>query len=131
MELERQVVSLELAKKLKELGVPQESLFFWCSDYQGIMLLSQQEYSDNLRNKTPQLSKIASAFTVAELGEMLPEIFRSEKYKRGKWICHDGRECTEPITEELFEADTEADARAKMLIYLLENNLIKKEELKK
>lgn len=27
---------------------------------------------------------------------------------------------------QMFEADTEADARAKMLVYLLENNLIKK-----
>ena len=29
MKLEDQVVSLELAKKLKELGVKQESLFYW------------------------------------------------------------------------------------------------------
>ena len=29
MKLEQQVVSLELAKKLKELGVKQDSLFYW------------------------------------------------------------------------------------------------------
>jgi hypothetical protein len=29
MELEKQVVSLELAKKLKQLGVRQESFWYW------------------------------------------------------------------------------------------------------
>jgi hypothetical protein len=42
---------------------------------------------------------IASAFTVAELGAMLPKDLHSDLY---------------------FEADTEANARAKTLIYLLE-----------
>jgi hypothetical protein len=32
MPLENQVVSLELAKKLKELGMKQESLFYWCGN---------------------------------------------------------------------------------------------------
>lgn len=30
MNLEQQVVSLELAKRIKELGIKQESLFYWC-----------------------------------------------------------------------------------------------------
>ena len=33
MDLKKQVCSLELAKKLKELGVPQESLFKWVGTY--------------------------------------------------------------------------------------------------
>lgn len=35
MKLESQVVSLELAKKLKELGVKQESLFQWRLIWEG------------------------------------------------------------------------------------------------
>lgn len=34
MKLEQQVVSLELAKQLKELGVKQDSLFYWDTDYE-------------------------------------------------------------------------------------------------
>jgi hypothetical protein len=32
MELEKQVCNLELAQKLKKLGVKQESLFYWRSN---------------------------------------------------------------------------------------------------
>ena len=36
MKLENQVVSLEIAKSLKELGVKQESLFYWVSRGNGV-----------------------------------------------------------------------------------------------
>jgi hypothetical protein len=32
MELSKQVASLDFAKRLKELGVKQESLFYWCKE---------------------------------------------------------------------------------------------------
>ena len=35
MKIESQVCSLELAKKLKELGVKQESLYYWCENSEG------------------------------------------------------------------------------------------------
>ena len=124
MKLEQQVVSLELAKKLKELGVEQESLFYWCNHVQ-LGNLKSRQCSDYLiygHQGWHERTRV-SAFTVAELGEMLPagalgaylNIFKN--VDKG-WNVGYGLEVT-------LEADTEADARAKMLIYLLENNLIK------
>lgn len=81
MNLSEQCVSLELAQRLKELGVKQESLFYWADDdiviSQDIDLLLENgdvrnnSYTCNhlTDNKTDE---IYSAFTSAELGEMLP-----------------------------------------------------------
>lgn len=117
MELEKQVVSLELAKKLKELGVKQNGLFYWAhvnhdgKEYDAI-------FKGYIRPGEP-MEYIASAFTVAELGELCPyEIWNAVKNAANesvKAIIFNG---------VLFEADTEADMRAKMLIYLIENKLI-------
>lgn len=109
MRLDDQVCSLKLAKKLKELGVEQDSLFYWQKYKHGWTIqpvwLSQHS----------KASATTSAFTVAELGELLedhdgrlPHYLPFEK----KW-AHD-RYPTHDV------AETEADARAKMLIYLLE-----------
>lgn len=132
MKLEEQVVSLELAKKLKKLGVPQDSLWYWingelycsyCSET-GDIPLSQEEYS---------------AFTVAELIVRLPESveinkliywFRIEKYKN-KYACgyclviRESGESGEDITYHKEIDSIMVDAVAKMLIYLLENKIIK------
>jgi hypothetical protein len=126
MPLEQQVVSLELAKKLKELGMKQESLFYWSHEKETIV--PKWEYWP--------LEEDCSAFTVAELGEMLPadkcmvvkQVENApKKGYRGCIFRDDACECCGEdfytILDETL-ADTEADARAKMLIYLLENNLI-------
>lgn len=71
MPLEKQVVSLELAKRLKELGVRQDSLFHW---YQGLggwwYLGDTAEMMNNaveISHMTAPQFNSASAFTVAEL----------------------------------------------------------------
>lgn len=125
MKLEQQVCSLELARRLKEIGVRQESYLAWCDcDVHG-------EYDIREFAAAADDRRIA-AFTVAELGEMLPE----ELLIDGEWTAtleiskgdnawhvyyHNDQI---PRTFHLEYADTEADARAKMLIYLLENKLI-------
>ena len=64
MKLEEQVCSLELAKKLKELGVKQDGYFSWELIYKKWEIRPDCCYED-LDNV------MVSAFTVAELGEIL------------------------------------------------------------
>ena len=134
MELEDQVSSIGPSKKLKELGVKQDSLFYYWKDTThethktdlNIIYISEEE--ENVGDY-----KIASAFTVAEFGEMLPK--HSIKYVTAGSvhyyliIVYDvyGEVWTvkyERGNSEILQycSDTkEADARAKMLIYLVEN----------
>jgi hypothetical protein len=114
--LEKQVVSLELSKKLKELGVPQESLHYHARPkHVSTWVIYSKEQTEGKE------LELCSAFTVAGLGEILRKIdFDSLKMKYTKeW---------ENLIEEikLWKKSTvlEADARAKILIYLLENKLI-------
>lgn len=135
MELSKQVISLELAKRLKELGVKQDSVWHWVgySDKVqgkrfGDKTFEERKNSFVLeRTWQPQKADYLesySAFTVAELGEMLPLGAYSVKIrtiKKGltRWTCTSGD------TKNFIEAaDTEADARAKLLIWLIENKLV-------
>src|SRR6185369_17718313 len=74
VKLESQVCSLELAKRLKELGVKQESLFIWSA----WVSHSPEENTDCHDLHWEVVSKEFgnpgwySAFNVAELGEILP-----------------------------------------------------------
>lgn len=113
MTLEQQVTSLELSKKLKELGYPQRGLFCWIEG----CLMSTYDYSTMIMDFV--------APTVAELGEKLPKKWHTIKIDRARWIGG-----LDPMDNEMrekyrdygaVEAQTEADARAKMLIRLLEN----------
>lgn len=136
MSLEQHVTSLELSKKLKELGVPQGGVFGYYEntfhpEHPFIVLTSTFPRIENPANW------ICSAFLASELGEMLP-LFLFDK---------DGRECDLHIWPQskrtgikgwsiyysgasggvhaaIFE-ESEADARAKMLIHLLEEGLLK------
>ena len=117
MKLEEQVCSLELAKKLKSLGVKQESLFWYTyapkdkQDGEWIHVLTSK------RNN--MLEETISAFTVAELGQRLiigtNTMWDGQRHKVTFGDEHNAWSVREA---------TEADARAKMLIYLLENKLI-------
>lgn len=146
MKLENQVVSLDLAKKLKELGVKQESQFNWWKGI-GVGRIMPNDWSQfNMEPKpmydTADVKEKISAFTVAELGEMLP-IYICDPARR---LSKQDKKCfslqqrgfdedyvddAKPIsfevsyngTEVKTREDTEADARAKMLIYLLENKI--------
>lgn len=133
---------------MKELGVKQESLFYW---------FPHREMETNkliewkiIRNMGGS-DEACSAFTVAELGELLPRRnkYWSNKLPDEKWSneywCYEKmvwwKEKDEQgrmkngytinylndhdkylLDEEIYE-EKEVDARAKMLIYLIEHNL--------
>lgn len=138
MTLELQVTSLALSQRLKDLGVAQESYFTWHhigSNKDGDLWVVQNE------GDAETDSRYISAFTVAELGELLPRTV-NVPLKDGR-KRKDSHRITYAIWENGFQenykcglnhnsaifyhnefANTEADARAKMLIYLIENKLI-------
>jgi len=128
MKLEQQVCSLELAKQLKELGFKQDSLFWWQDCGDGTVELM---YGKTDSNFGIPVQYYYPAYTVAELGEMLPNgnySFRYigvEKWAAGNNLYNYNANMQGKmvkVTEK--ESKTEADARAKMLIYLKENKLI-------
>ncbi len=137
MKLEDQVCSFELAKRLRKLGVKQESLFWWVP-------WLREEYPKNHPVKAVEtenfhvgeynpadFKKKYAAFTIAELGEMLPITVHTTRFEMGyPWQSHykvlDLTESLSPKLEYKHHeaANSEADARAKMLIYLIENGLV-------
>ncbi len=131
MELKEQVGSLELSKRLKELGVKQESLFYWWGHGSFYEVETEHNFFSG-GGYIGQNTEQYSAFTVAELGEMLPKniaksgnIYIPQFYYGHCWFYYyrmggSGTYLFEPV----IEANTEADARAKMLIYLIKNKLI-------
>lgn len=131
MKIEEQVTSLELSKKLKELRVKQESLFYWKTYETDQFATATHPKIINFKEE-PGFSEnsLYSAFTVAELGKLLPDAVETnntnwtlttEKAFAGSWTIRYGWDVT--ISGK---ADTEADARAKMLIYLIEHELMNK-----
>lgn len=116
MKLEHQVTSLELSKRLKELGVKQESIFFY--DKGGLLMRPL--------DPTGNQHTVYSAFTVAELGEMLPSFVETYKtHDEGyNWFCRKFIEGDITKYEAIQTDKTQINVMAKMLIYLLENKLI-------
>lgn len=152
MKLENQVCSLELSKRLKELGVRQESAFYWSTNtvpsLKDDVHLREKKVCNHRDGKVADggVIRYFSAFTVAELGEMLPNRVKgfgllidkydptqiNEKVQRPfmwgvayvEW-GYDGPENRFEIDDE----ESEANARAKMLIYLLQNKIISVEDV--
>ena len=123
MKLEEQVCSLELAKKLEKLGVRENTLFYWVEDSRDKRKPFKAMSKTRASRIMSREATITPAFTVAELGEKLPKKTYSQRLKvpsgQHAWGCNNNE------YDEYRTAYTEADARAKMLIYLLENNLLK------
>lgn len=125
MKIQDQVCDFGLAKRLKKLGVKQDSEFFW----------TKQNYKTFVTQK--DFIKISykgenfSAFTVAELGEKFPRTSWTQKIYS---TAPDPNSCYWMACENgdfMFKdgiyiiAEKEADTRAKMLIYLIEKGIVK------
>jgi len=126
MNLENQVCSLEYAKRLRELGVKQKSYFRWEERDTGEIEIYHSKPVSIAHN-------YYSAFTVAELGDILPDWCQTKTYihpQLGRqyeigtltWINK-----SEYEWDCICGDDNEANARAKILIFLLENGIIKNE----
>lgn len=130
MNLESQVCSLELSRRLNELGVKQESLYFWSLCQECV-----KEYEIEGIQVTPELGDSGhgdkwSAFTVAEVGVMLPYKIKDhylmiEKCFSNIWhISY--MEAEVSIQDVLHKTNNEllGNALAEMLLYLIENKLM-------
>jgi hypothetical protein len=134
LELKDQVCYSEVAKRLENLGVKQNSYFYYV-DFPGhenkpLPIDLVKCYSENVKRY--------SAFNVAELGEILPVRLSGDNikywYATGKtykddpyYPEHEVSYGTEEETFYLTRDNNESDARAKMLIHLIENNLVSEE----
>ena len=116
---------LEYAKKIKELGVKQESLFKWHSKLDG---KGNRVYTEIVYLPIKQMEQDYSAFTVAELGEMLPNsidkfVMVIMKMNKGTWVCGYYKD----LKEMFYEVGDKilVTAMAKMLIWLIEQGKVK------
>ena len=131
MPLKKECCSLELARQLKELGVEQNSLFYWVEDvfrgggYTGDYYLNNEVSDEKLRlyYSEERAGHYYSAFTSSELGEMLPWYFSIEKHTND-WRCGFVNAKGKMKDVPTFSAETMANAMAKMMAYLLKNKLI-------
>lgn len=131
MKLEDQVCTADQGEKLKELGIKQESLYYWTHSKWGIMPYASIDFSGDP----------TSVFTVAELGVMLPDMLTTHlQYELvcikedDCWLCRyvrDNGMCNQHPNVLGNAAETEAICRAGMLIFLLEKNIITPDECNK
>lgn len=152
MSIEDQACSFELAKKLHDLGVNHESLFYYLNiDGEGKYYIY---YHEHLPEESEYEGDEISAFTASELGDILPNHITTQtgepfdnfrivitKFISVENLCHINNyiinyECDSTamsgeeawlrrrLTSNIYDPNL-ADAMAKMLIYLIENGLIK------
>ena len=132
MKLEQQVISLELAKRLKALGVKQESYCAWNvnspdGDTSYAPTLRVRQYGNTKDEVVMKGGKVTfsdlyyAAFTVAELGEMIGNTQNARFFRTNAGFGMEWAAMTDFHTEY---RKTEAEARGLMLAYLIENNLL-------
>lgn len=133
MKLENQVCTLQQAKRLRELGITQKSLFYHHP------LFGKPVFGETRLNFTKPHRKLVcndkensfSAFTVAELGAMLPTGYDTMRCTEIDWVTeewHGFDDLGKDFPDE-NGYKTEAECRAAMVIRLLENGAINAEEV--
>lgn len=124
MNLEQQVCSLELAKRLKELGVDNPSWFFWQLFRNDVFTVTDDPYSN---------TEVYHAYTVAELGEMLMDFCINNTSDIALDFNHNSNGYYTLIIPTILNKilniymvnHKEADVRAHAVIWLIENGHIK------
>ena len=134
----KEVPSFELCERLKELGYPQgQQAWYWrkgvCFPILGLLINKSEwgwtllEYINGIWTKSPyiygdSLFNLIYAPTLQELGMWLPPNFYTTKIGN-EWVC-----CNDKEMFLLTASETEANARAKILIWLKENGHIEFKE---
>jgi len=102
MKLEDQVISLELAKKMKELGFERNSHFYWCEHWGEYTLGSIKDYvTDGLPCNG---EKDIPAYTVAELVCMLTKLGNNDKIDMAEITAN--KLADKLIYEKIYEKST-------------------------
>lgn len=120
MKITDQVCTREQAERLKELGITQDASYFVINPTGEVLEVWMLEGHED---------DFCAAFTVAELGLIL-EVFPGcghSFYRAGQW--YHTNETRQRIGPVFGPFNAEAQARAAMLTHLLENNLLKVEEV--
>ena len=141
--IEKEVPSLKLCKRLKKLGFPQEGKgefwegFWWVRSF---MQDWQVSYGIRAGWAKGNEEKYIKAPTVRELGEWLPVEVEIEgncyHLKFSQSLDNDNyiywyEDSNDNTLDNFYAiADTEANARAKILIWLIENGYINLKEKK-
>jgi hypothetical protein len=148
--VERKVPSLKLCKRLKELGFPQNSPgWYWVvyhdNDGDEVQLLLERDKTlwKMLRNCSPDYREVTKAPTCREMEKWLPYFIEEEnnilRRKTNYYLCLEKlrkdfykiyykwkyNEYYDVIPSNCIEADTELNARAKILIWLYDNGYVK------
>lgn len=131
MKIEQQVCSMEQGQIFQQFGIIGHSYFVWWFNDPQYFLDSSSADFDN-----PHLVEVCPAFSVAELGIMLPDEIKSE-HIYSMWIDERFGEPGRQFTTSMLNVDmqqgweSEAECRADLLIYLLENKLTSASEVNK
>jgi len=123
-DIQQYVITIEQAKRLKELGVEQNSLYFWFQDTQhpiAMLIPYNQRFEEGFLREY-----LYSAFTSQELGELISEIhyfpWKQQILRKPTGdlhtTFHEIYEINEFIPDDV-DIYNEAQARAEFLIHLL------------
>ena len=134
MRLEDTVISLDVAKRLKAVGVKQQSIYHWKNymltaygwEKQKYFWLDEDTYDDDeeqydgyTRTRKPDM-EIYAALNIAELGTLLPEWSSSNRDYDGNWEAYPCALYGDVAS--VHGEKSEADARGKLLIAMMEKH---------
>lgn len=138
MNIEKQVCTLDQAKKLRALGVMAPAFFMWYFDWQDEFKMKLVAYRvpGIVYHGAEKKEVNCWAYSAAELGVMIianddthfPQVYYNEH--SGTWESNilkredvEGSAELMPITEAMQESEYEAETKADTLIYMLENGI--------
>jgi hypothetical protein len=122
MKAQEQVTSIDPSKKLKQLGVKQDSLFYLGEQFNPVPTRKNRIklFTENEANRLDDEDwTIYSAFTLSELGERIKNVRPANIYAAYN-ACGGTDEGMGQFALQVLDVNFLAD----MLIYLIENNYI-------